>query len=92
VKGQPQTWMDNLAGLARFSHRIKTHGHWTVRQPFDGILLWRDPHGQIYLVDHTGTQKITKPGHRAGTANRHDPAIEVYPTDVVIEVDFGTGS
>jgi hypothetical protein len=89
-KSEPQTRMDNLAGLARLSHRIKTHGHWTVRQPFDGIMVWRDPHGQIYLVDHTGTHKITKPGHRAGkAANRHQPNIEVYPTDTVIEIDFG---
>ena len=86
--GEPQTRMGNLAGLGRFSHRIKTHGHWTVRQPFDGILVWRDPHGQIYLVDHTGTHKITPPGHRTGKANRRSPSIDVYPTDIVIEIDF----
>ena len=39
---------------------------WALRQPFPGIWIWRDPHGQHYLVDHTGTRKITAhpaPGH-----------------------------
>jgi hypothetical protein len=80
--------MDNFAALARFSHRIKTHGHWTVRQPFDGIMVWRDPHGRIYLVDHTGTHKITHPGHRAGKPDHDDPDIDVYPTNTVIDVAF----
>ena len=39
-------------------HRIKTHGHWQVRQPFPGIYVWRDPHGALYLVDHTGTRRL----------------------------------
>ena len=29
------------------------------KQPFPGILIWRTPHGQHYLVDHTGTRPIT---------------------------------
>ncbi len=67
--GQPgQTRTDNLTPLGRFHHRVKTHGRWTVRQPFEGILVWRDPHGQIYLVDHTGTHKVTRAGPRAGAA------------------------
>jgi hypothetical protein len=37
---------------------IKTHGHWDVAQPFPGIYLWRDPHGTLYLVDHTGTRQL----------------------------------
>ncbi len=49
----------NLGPLGRGHHRIKTHGHWTVRQPFPGIIVWRDPHGTYYLVDATGTRKIT---------------------------------
>ena len=83
------TRLGNLAPLGRFTHRVKTHGRWVLRQPFDGILLWRDPHGQVYLVDHTGTRQVTEPGHPAGAATRYDPDIEVYPTDTVIEVDFG---
>ena len=83
------TRMGNLGPLARFGHRVKTHGHWTLRQPFEGIYLWRDPHGQIYLVDHTGTHKITHPGSTAGKATTFDPDIELHPAgDTVIEVDF----
>ena len=42
--------------MTRRHHRIKTRGHgWTVRQVFDGVYVWRTPHGRHYLVDHTGT-------------------------------------
>ena len=74
---------------AALHHRIKTHGTWTLRQPFAGIYLWRDPHGQLYLVDHTGTHKITAPGTTSGAATTYDPDIDVVPTDTVIEVEFG---
>jgi hypothetical protein len=44
-------------------------GGWQLREPFPGIYLWRAPHGSIFLVDHTGTRKITDPWHQAaGTA------------------------
>ena len=91
ANAEPQTRLDNLAPLGRFHHRIKTHGAWSVKQPFDGIMVWRDPHGQVYVVDHTGTHKVTRPGNRAGPPSTTDPEVEVYPTDVVIEVDFGPG-
>jgi hypothetical protein len=41
-------------------HRLKTLGTWTVKQPFPGIYLWRDPHGALYLVDHTGTRRLPR--------------------------------
>ena len=63
--------------LGRFHHRIKTHGHWVLRQPFAGIYLWRDPHGIVYLQDHTGTHQITPPGQHAGPARSHDPDLEM---------------
>ena len=63
-----QSALDNLGMLGRFHHRVKTHGSWTVRQPFAGIYVWRDPHGQIYLSDHTGTHRITRAGAAAGPA------------------------
>ncbi|TWG92932.1 hypothetical protein L615_006700000010, partial [Nocardioides sp. J9] len=50
---------DNLAPLTRTHHRIKTHAGWQARQPFPGITIWRDPHGAHYLVDPTGTRRIT---------------------------------
>jgi len=78
--------MDNYGPLGRFHHRIKTHGAWTLRQPFAGIYLWRDPHGQIYLVDHTGTHKLTAPGAVAGTATRYDPTTHLVHTDTIIDL------
>ncbi len=83
------TRLGNLGPLGRFGHRVKTHGRWTLRQPFEGIFLWRDPHGQVYLVDHTGTHKVTGPGTAAGKARAFDPDLELYPGDTVIEADFG---
>jgi hypothetical protein len=83
-----QSRLENYGPLSRFHHRIKTHGHWTRRQPFSGIYLWRDPHGQVYLVDHTGSHKVTPPGLTAGAAADVDPEIEVYPADNLVEVRF----
>ena len=62
-----QTGMDNLGPLGRFHHRVRTHGNWAVEQPFPGIYLWRAPHGSIYLVDHTGTRKVTDPWTKSAT-------------------------
>lgn len=56
------TSVDNLGPLTRTHHRIKTHAGWQVRHPFPGIVIWRDPHGAHYLVDPTGTRRITSPG------------------------------
>lgn len=50
-----QTAMDNLAPLSRFSHRVKTHGRWRLRQPEPGVFEWLSPHGYRFRVDHTGT-------------------------------------
>jgi len=88
--GQPgMSRLDNYGPLGRFNHRVKTHGRWTVRQPFAGIYLWRDPHGQLYLVDHTGTHKLTDPGQIAGPATDHDPDLEIYPhPDLRVVLDF----
>jgi len=54
-----QSGLGNYGPMTRTHHRIKTHGDWDVQQPFPGIYLWRDPHGAYYLVDHTGTRRLT---------------------------------
>ncbi len=54
-----QTRADNLGPMTRRHHRAKTHGRWRVSQPFDGVFVWRSPHGRHFLVDHTGTQPST---------------------------------
>jgi hypothetical protein len=53
-----QTRVGNLAPLTRPHHRIKTHSRWQARQPFPGVLIWRSPHGRMYLVDQTGTRRL----------------------------------
>jgi hypothetical protein len=56
--GTGQTRVGNLAKLTRRPHRVKTHGRWQVRQPYPGVMIWRSPHGRMFLVDHTGTRRI----------------------------------
>ncbi|MCR1784139.1 HNH endonuclease [Nocardioides carbamazepini] len=53
------TSVDNLGPLTRTHHRIKTHTGWEARHPFPGIVIWRDPYGAHYLIDPTGTRRIT---------------------------------
>jgi hypothetical protein len=66
--GGGPTAVGNLGPLSRTHHRIKTHSAWAHRQPFPGIHLWRDPHGQVYLVDHTGTRALPAGREPTGTA------------------------
>jgi hypothetical protein len=58
AKGAGQSRLGNYGPMTGFHHRVKTHGKWQVKQPFPGIYLWCDPHGALYLVDHTGTRRI----------------------------------
>ena len=53
-----QSGLGNYGPMTTFHHRIKTFGRWTVKQPFPGVYLWRDPHGTLYLVDNTGTRRL----------------------------------
>lgn len=55
-----QSRIGNYSPLTAWHHRIKTHGGWQVQQPFPGIFVWRDPFGQAYLVDHTGTRRLPR--------------------------------
>ena len=80
-----QTGLDNLAGLTTWHHRIKTHSTWQVKQPFPGILIWRDPHGRTYLVDHTGTRPITNTEPATNTA---DHAIDVHPAHPDLDIRY----
>ena len=59
-RGPPgQSRIGNYGAMTAFHHRIKTHTGWQVRQPFPGIYLWRDPHGATYVVDHSGTRRLS---------------------------------
>ncbi|HET7355979.1 MAG TPA: DUF222 domain-containing protein [Nocardioidaceae bacterium] len=88
-----QSRIGNYSPLGRFHHRIKTFGPWTLRQPFPGLWIWRDPHGHYYLVDHTGTRKITGPPEPAGPeppdtgpADTGPPATRAHDPDLHLQL------
>jgi hypothetical protein len=56
-----QSRVGNYGPMTTTHHRIKTFGGWAVKQPFPGVYVWRDPHGALYLVDHTGTRALAQP-------------------------------
>ncbi|CAB4737809.1 unannotated protein [freshwater metagenome] len=56
---RPQTGVHNLTPLSTLHHRLKTHGRWQSAMPWPGVHLWRDPHGQVYLRDTSGTRQVT---------------------------------
>ncbi len=53
-----QTGVGKLGPLARYHHRVTTHGRWRVRQPEPGIWVWRSPEKRIFLVNATGTHEL----------------------------------
>ena len=65
-----QSRVGNYGPMTTTHHRIKTHGGWKVQQPFPGIYVWRDPHGEFYLVDHTGTRRINTTQTQGRPASR----------------------
>ena len=56
--GAGQSRVGSHGPMTTFHHRLKAFGRWTAKQPFPGIYLWHDPHGALYLVDHTGTRRL----------------------------------
>ncbi len=72
-----QTGPHNSGPLRRTHHRTKTHGGLTTRVVGPGRHLWRTPHGLAYLVDHTGTTRLTE--HQAETmADAIKDGVELY--------------
>lgn len=71
-----QTRPDNLARLARFPHRLKTHGGWRLEQPAPGTWEWRTPHGYHYRVDHNGTHPLGRHHRREQPEPSSDPRHE----------------
>ncbi|WP_457187663.1 hypothetical protein [Nocardioides sp. P5_E3] len=72
-----QTGPHNSGPLRRRHHRTKTHGGFTTRVVGPGRHLWRAPHGQAFLVDHTGTTRLTE---QQGTAMAEaiEDGVELY--------------
>ena len=54
-----QTNTANTARLCRFHHRLKTHSLWSYRRRDETAVVWISPLGRMYLVDHTGTRRLT---------------------------------
>ncbi len=48
----------NLGPECSSHHRVKTHGGWRVKQPFNGVFVWRAPTGHLYVVDDNGTHPL----------------------------------
>jgi hypothetical protein len=61
-----QTGLHNLSPLSTYHHRLKTHGGWQSTMPWPGVQLWRDPHGQVYLHDTSGTRGLDTMRHSTG--------------------------
>jgi hypothetical protein len=55
-----QTGLHNAAPLARFHHRLKTHGSWELIQLGEGTYLWRSPHGFSWMVDASGSHAVPR--------------------------------
>ena len=60
VPGLPgQTREDNLIPAGRREHNVFTHGPgWGRRRPSPGTILFRAPHGRIFLVNQTGSHDL----------------------------------
>jgi hypothetical protein len=56
-----QTSTTNLTPLRRYSHRVKTHGHWAAERLDNGTLEWTTRHGFKFNVDHKGTRPADRP-------------------------------
>jgi hypothetical protein len=72
-----QTGPHNSGPLRRRHHRTKTHGGYTTRVIGPGRHLWRTPHGLAYLIDHTGTTRLTREQADA-MAESSDDGVELY--------------
>jgi hypothetical protein len=77
-----QTGPHNSGPLRRRHHRTKTHGGYTTRVVGPGRHLWRTPHGQTLLVDHTGTHRIN-PHEASAMADAIDDGIELHFTSAL---------
>lgn len=56
-----QTRPDNLAPLSRRAHRAKTFGQWHAAQIHPGVVVWKSPHGHLYLATPNGTITVASP-------------------------------
>ena len=72
-----QTGPHNSGPLRRSHHRTKTFSGLTTKVVGPGRHLWQTPHGQAFLVDHTGTTRLTEQQGRA-MAEAIEDGVELY--------------
>lgn len=74
--GPGQSRVGNYGPLVTFHHRLSTRGGWQVCQPFDGLYVWRDPHGATDVVDASGTRRLppVRGARPADVASGHVPS------------------
>jgi hypothetical protein len=53
-----QTRVEKLVPLARIEHRAVTHGGWRRRRPDPTTMVFRSPHGNVYLTNRSGTHDL----------------------------------
>ena len=81
-----QTGTHNSGPLGRRHHRWKTHAGYRSRQCGQGRYVWLTPHGLGFLVDHTGTRRITRA--EASMILDAPPGVDVYTSDLRVAVDL----
>ena len=81
-----QTGTHNSGPLGRRHHRWKTHAGYRSRQCGQGRYVWLTPHGLGFLVDHTGTRRITRA--EARLILEAPPGVDVYRSDVRVRLDL----
>ena len=79
-----QTGPHNSGPLRRSHHHTKTFGGYTTRITGPGRHLWRTPNGLAYLVDHTGTTRLTSHQAEVMSAAAED-GVEIYFTTVRLD-------
>jgi hypothetical protein len=89
LRGGPpgQTRIDGLTPNARTEHRAVTHGGWRKRTPEPGTMIYRDPYGDVYLTNHTGTHDLGDGAfaHAIWTLAAPRPVISTLPaTDLAM--------
>lgn len=54
--------------------------------PWPGVQLWRDPHGQVYLRDTSGTRRVTT--DESEPSPRPPVVVELYRSGLDLQVDL----
>ncbi|MEO5662706.1 MAG: DUF222 domain-containing protein, partial [Nocardioides sp.] len=89
-KGPPgQTGAHNSGPLRRRHHRWKTHGGYRCRVAGPGRHLWQTPNNLTYLVDPSGTRRLSDDD--AEVMLSAPEGVEIYLSDVALSVEGYSG-